>query len=312
MKKISLVFLSIYFFLSVEAQPIPTQNVGIGTTTPWRAKLELHGSVLSTSAIFGGETTGMSLQSNWPGIGFNEYAANGFRYIADGYSVIQYLNPGNGYMSFVMFPYGIKDATASQINTAMIISNTGNVGIRTNPTNATVYAVKAGNAEGSAIFGGSTYNSHFNYSITEDTYIRGGKSGSKVIINDLSGGKIIMGNGNAYVGINNGVPAFPLEIRQTNGRGLLLVEPNNSFNNWEFRIARPIGWVGSNLYLIYNGQNKGYFTWGTGDYVSVSDRRLKTAIEKMPDVLKKIMQLEPVEYEMKYHNENNEKTFGFI
>jgi hypothetical protein len=114
------------------------------------------------------------------------------------------------------------------------------------------------------------------------------------------------------VSINNGVPSYPLEIRQVNGKGLLLVEPNNSYNNWEFRVERPSGWTESNLNLIYNGQYKGYFTWGTGIYNVYSDRRLKTVIEMMQTVLNKVMQLEPVEYEMKQHNPNHEKTIGFI
>ena len=288
-----------------------SQNVGIGTSAPTRAKLELHGSILSTSSIFGGESTGMSLQSNWPGIGFNEYAGNGFRYIANGYGAVQYLNPTNGYMTFAMLPNGIKDAVAGTFNTAMIISNTGNIGIRANPINATLFVTKAGNPDGSAVFGGTVHNSHFHYGNQEDTYIRGGKNGSKVLINDIPGGKIIMGAGDAYVGINNGVPSYPLEIRQVNGKGLLLVEPNNSFNNWEFRLAEAFG-LYSNLNLLYNGQAKGYFGGGTGAYNVYSDRRLKTGIENMKSVLNEVMQLEPVAYEMKYHNANHKKNIGFI
>jgi len=231
--------------------------------------------------------------------------------MANGFGAIQFLNPTNGYMTFGMMPSGIKDAIGS-LNTSIVISNTGNMGIRTNPINATLFVAKAGNFDGSAVFGGTSYNSHFNYGTTEDTYIRGGRNGSKVYINDINGGKIIMGNGTGYVGINNGPPAYSLEIRQVSGRGLLLVEPNNSFNNWEFKVERPVGWTGSNLNLIYNAQYKGYFTFGTGLYGTYSDRRLKTAIEDMPTVLNKIMKLQPVEYEMKHHNTKHEKTIGFI
>ena len=54
-----------------------------------------------------------------------------------------------------------------------------------------------------AQFKGSAYYSHFSYSTTEDTYIRGGKAGSKVLINDQAG----MGN----VGIGYGGGAAPSE-----------------------------------------------------------------------------------------------------
>ena len=42
-------------------------NVGIGTTTPTRAKLEVNGVGFggATSAIFGGDGTGISIQRNW-------------------------------------------------------------------------------------------------------------------------------------------------------------------------------------------------------------------------------------------------------
>ena len=41
---------------------------------------------------------------------------------------------------------------------------------------------------------GSSYTSHFNYSNTEDTYIRGGKLLSKVFVNEQNGGDIILGS----------------------------------------------------------------------------------------------------------------------
>ena len=311
MKKISSLFLCIYIY-AASAQPTPTSNIGIGTLSPTRAKLELHGSVLSTSAIFGGESSGISVQSNWPGIGFNDYGGNGFRYIADGFAARQYLNPGTGYMVLAMLPYGLKDAVATSSTNAFFINNLGNIGIKAIPVNASLFVPKGGNADGSALFGGTTYGSYFHYGTPEDTYIRGGKFGSKIIINDIDGGKILMGNGSSNVGINNGLPASNLELRQINGRGLLLVEPNNSFNNWEFRMNRPVGWIGSNLNLMYNGQAKGWFSWGTADYSVYSDRRLKKNIQNIPLIINKIMALQPVEYEMNYNNKKNCKTIGFI
>jgi hypothetical protein len=213
-----------------------------------------------------------------------------------------------------MLPYGPKDGTPLQLFTSMIISNTGNVGIKTNPGNATLYAPKAGNADGSAAFSGTTYSSYFDYGLNQDTYIRGGLFNSKVIINDIPAGKIIMGGGNSKVGINNGNPTYALEIRNVNGKGLLLVEPNNAFNNWELRVARsdidPD--LESDLKFIYNGQYKSFIRAVNGEHLNYSDRRLKTNIDIIPSQLDKFMQLDPVEYQMKYHNPNNDKTMGFI
>jgi hypothetical protein len=304
-----------YFLFSsiIVAGQLCAQNVGIGTATPTRAKLEVNGAAGYTSGIFGGESSGISLQRNFPGVGFNQYhSTTGSKYMSNGFGAVQFLDPNSGYMAIDLFGNGSTDATTIYSARALTIGNNGNIGIKIDPINATLCVLKAGNFEGSAVFGGTSYNSHFNYVSNEDTYIRGGKAGSKVIINDLSGGKIIFGNGNALVGINNGIPSYPLEIRQVNGRGILLVEPNNSFNNWELRVESLGNPQISDLNLIYNGAYKGFFNSTSGLYIVYSDRRLKTGIESMPTLLNKFMQLEPVEYEMKYHNTTHEKTIGFI
>src|SRR5215203_6113466 len=103
-KKLLTVFTSLCFLVSF------AQNVGIGTNTPARAKLEVHGSVGATSAIFGGESSGISLQRNWPGIGFNQYYNNGNKYIGNGYAGVQYLDPGTGGFSLDLFPNGSADS----------------------------------------------------------------------------------------------------------------------------------------------------------------------------------------------------------
>ncbi|HMJ47227.1 MAG TPA: tail fiber domain-containing protein [Ferruginibacter sp.] len=293
-------------------QNLFSQNVGIGTPTSTRAKLELHGSVLSTSAIFGGESTGISLQSNWPGVGFNAYASNGFRYIADGYGAVKYLNPGNGYLSLVMLPLGIKDAVAGPQSTAMTISNIGNIGIRTNAPTASLHAIKAGNFDGSAIFGGTHYNTHFHYGVTEDTYIRAGKSGGNVYINDIQSAKIIIGSGTSLVGINTATPAYPLEIRQTGATGLILIEPAQTYNRWEHVVGLYNGGPESSLKLLYNDQLKCFFRPTDGAFITSSDRRLKTNIKPVSYVLNKIIQLRPVEYEMNGNKTDHSKNIGFI
>ena len=107
------------------------QNVGIGTTTPTRAKLELHGAVDGTSAIFGGEGSGISLQRNWPGVGFNTYyGAGSHRYIANGFGVLQLVDPGSGYMAFDMFGYGTANSNVVTANRSITFNNNGNIGIR--------------------------------------------------------------------------------------------------------------------------------------------------------------------------------------
>ncbi len=76
------------------------QNVGVGTNNPTRAKLEVNGAVGATAAIFGGESSGISLQRNWPGIGFNQYYNGVSRYMANGYAAVQFLDPNSGLHGF--------------------------------------------------------------------------------------------------------------------------------------------------------------------------------------------------------------------
>jgi hypothetical protein len=286
--------------------------VGIGTITPTRARLEQHGALGATSAIFGGESSGISFQRNYPGIGFNQYYSTESRYMSNGYAAALVFDPNTGTMGLEMFGTGLANVATNLQTRAFTIRNDGNMGIKTGPANASLYVRKWTNFGGAAIFGGTTYNSHFSYSNTEDTYIRGGRNGGRLFINDISGGKISIGNGSGLVGINNGVPVYPLEIRQVNGRGIALVEPANNFNYWELRIARAGTTESSDMNYIYNGQYKGFFNNYTGNYLVYSDKRLKTGIAGMKAILDRFLQLEPVEYEMKYNNSTHEKTIGFI
>lgn len=101
------------------------QNVGIGTDSPSRARLEVHGAVGATAAIFGGESTGISLLRNWLTVGFNEYYNNGHRYMAGGFAAQQYLNPANGIMAIEFFGSGSKDAPAANPKRAIAFTAEG-------------------------------------------------------------------------------------------------------------------------------------------------------------------------------------------
>jgi hypothetical protein len=86
-----------------------------------------------------------------------------------------------------------------------------------------IVANKGTSAGGSAIFIGTQYASHFHYSTTEDTYIRGGKPTSSVIVGDV-GTNVILGNagGNVY-------SAAPLIAQNgINGNNGMVVSKGNS------------------------------------------------------------------------------------
>jgi hypothetical protein len=283
------------------------QNVGVGIVNPTRAKFELHGAVDATTAIFGGESSGISLHRNFPGIGFNQYYFGGHRYMSNGFAGLQFFDPNAGYMAFDVFDNGATNTFCNSQKRIMAILQSGNMIIGPQLHNSSLSVSRPFGVEATAFIYGSTHHSGFNFGANEDTYIRGGKANSAVFINDIPGGKIVMP---ASVGINTSVQFYPMAIRQTEGvapKGLILVE-SNYFNNWHFFIGTS--W--HNLYLYYNGVQKGYFDMMNGSYHSTSDRRVKTAIEPLWPVLDKINQLQPVSYEMMHNNPQHKRTIGFI
>ncbi|HSC53493.1 MAG TPA: hypothetical protein VLC98_07735 [Phnomibacter sp.] len=94
------------------------QNVGIGVANPQKGKLEIAGALggFSTVLTIGSDGQGISLQRNWPSIGFNQYrdASNVQRYIGAGYASIIFMNPQDG--SIVISQLG--QGTANQEITA--------------------------------------------------------------------------------------------------------------------------------------------------------------------------------------------------
>ncbi len=119
---------------------------------------------------------------------------------------------------------------SSQWTTAgtSIFYNTGNVGIGTSAPGAK-FQVLGLAPGGTAAFTGTTFSSHFNFNgdNSEDTYIRGGKAGSRVIINDVSAGNTLMNLTGGNVGVGTATPTSKLHV-QGSGRiaGNLTVDGN--------------------------------------------------------------------------------------
>jgi hypothetical protein len=87
------------------------------------------------------------------------------------------------------------------------IRGNGRLGLGTPSPSATLDVRRGTAPDGTAIFRGTTNASHFNFATAEDTYIRGGKAGSKVLINDVAG------LGSVGIGLST-----PNEILDVNGR----------------------------------------------------------------------------------------------
>ena len=153
-----------------------TGNVGIGINEPG-FPLNFSGSVGDKISLSGniGAHYGFGIQGN----------------------LLQIHTAGSG--DDIVFGYGSSNTFTEK----MRIKGNGNVGIGINP-------VARLDVIGQINLRGSDNTSHFNFGSNEDTYLRGGKNGSQVFINDVSGsGNVIIGN---YLGLGTTAPGFPLNF----------------------------------------------------------------------------------------------------
>ena len=216
-------------------------NVGIGNSNPTRAKLEVNGVAGTTggatSAIFGGEGAGISIQRNWPTIGFNQYRdipTGSGKAIGNGYGMQMNMDPSNGAFSINMQDsVGANQSFGANTAKGITVFKNGFVHVGNNDVS---------NLATLSISGSTSYPSHFNYGNEGHTYIRGGSNTrtpqglggaipSKVYINDvpgvnntvfppignLKGGDVVMvtGGGNVGIGVDN--PPCPLSFADVIG-----------------------------------------------------------------------------------------------
>ncbi len=296
-------------------------NVGVGISVPIRGKFEVLGALGNgpTSAVFGSDGTGISLQRNWPTIGFNQYrdGSNVQRRIGDGYAATQFFDPNTGVMAINMFGSSTVNSSSlfSSANGFFTILNNGNVGIRNGGSANTAMWITRGstNSNGSLVISGTAHNTHFHYDVAEDTYIRAGKNNSRVILNDIPGGNVVIGAGNGKLGINSGNPQYTLEVKQAaNNTGLVLINSTN-FNNWELRSEVYSTDNGTDcLMAIYNNTTKGWMRPTDGGWSNTSDRRLKKNIQNLETVLDKVLKIRPTRYQMIDNNPNGTESIGLI
>ena len=296
------------------------QNVGIGISNPVRAKLEVWGVAgTGNTAGYFGEERGISLQRNYAAIGLNQYKDNSTygRYMGIGYAGLwshvhddPTLAQGLTYTIFppgtsdAVIPYGTKlwDLSINsrfRILTSMIVGVSGILDVG-----------RGTGSEGAGMIAGTNFNSHFNYSTSEHTYIRGGKAGSNLYLNDIPNGNVVFGNGAATLGINtnNYVPPTTLEVRQSNG-GMELTNATYPTLPMEWRVANGSP---ANFYLYYANSVRTYFSYTNGALHPVSDARIKTNVQALPPLLNKLMQLRPVTYLMKDALEEQGRSVGFL
>ena len=254
-------------------------RVGIGTTSPTLALLQTSGQIGNTSAIFGSNTTGVSLIAADPIIGFNTYYNAGFKAIATGGA--SYIDGGGAVFSFANAPSVSGQGTAQTFTTRMTIDTSGNVGIGNTTPNGKLEV--ASNIVGNGVLDGIVMYQQADNTNTIQTYIDG-QWANRV---SYAGGccNMLLLNpdiGNVAIGTtaNNG---YKLDVNGTvRVSGNITTSGGAVFaTNGDVFLAFAGGWLSS--------------------YISWSDERLKTAVEALPeqDGLAAIMKLRPVTFRWK-------------
>lgn len=104
-------------------------NMSIGTTDISLSGLTVNKKVGATHAIFGSNTTGVAIESSFPGIGFNAYFSGNRKTIASGYSGYIGVNPSSGGMQMLVSSQSNTAGSAGTYKTALDIKADGKVGL---------------------------------------------------------------------------------------------------------------------------------------------------------------------------------------
>jgi hypothetical protein len=104
-------------------------NVSIGTNDISLAGLTVNKKVGAAHAIFGSNTTGVAIESSFPGIGFNAYFSGSRKTIATGYSGYIGVNPSGGGMQLLVSTQSNNTNASGTYKTAIDIRPDGKVGV---------------------------------------------------------------------------------------------------------------------------------------------------------------------------------------
>lgn len=255
-------------------------NTGIGTSTP-SAKLDVNGNgkvrgnwVIDSIATIGNGSASFTLNVKSNGVGISQESPDGSTkagfYVNNGFAYVQ--THTNHPLLF----------TTNNGNEQMRLQPNGNFGIGTNFPNASLSVTRGTGTDGTAAFFGTTNASHFNYSTAEDTYIRGGKVTSKLLLNDY-GGQVALGTattGNAQLNIvssRTGGNANGLSINQAttntgnDSYGLYTYAGGSNQNNIGIKSEVSSSGLTANLAGMFlsdaggtTGNNKGIFARAAG------------------------------------------------
>jgi hypothetical protein len=127
---------------------------------------------------------------------------------------------------------------------------------------------------------------------------------------DISDGAVFVNGTSDFTGIGTVNPAKRLHVRHFNSSasGFGISNINGAGGLWHFHVRSNLG---ERLELHFNNAYRGNFDATSGFYTSVSDRNLKNNISSIKSVLKKVKELNVVDYEF-INQKNKRKYVGLI
>jgi Chaperone of endosialidase len=112
-------------------------KVGIGTGAPLLGGLVVDTKAGAVNAMFGSNTSGVAIESSFPGVAFNCYFNGNRKYISAGYGAYAGLDPALGmFIIASTSASGSAGATAALTN-RLLVANSGEVGINKTPATGT-------------------------------------------------------------------------------------------------------------------------------------------------------------------------------
>jgi len=270
----------------VEAVRIDSSgNVGIGTSSP-QSSLQVSGAMPVSPT---GNGIHMGITTSNTCMQFNAGSGN--------VSLIDFSTSGTDFLGRILYDNSGNSMQFSTNSTErMRIDSSGNVGIGiTNPaqkfnvSDGTVNLLMQPLAAATAGFMGTFSNHPLAFTTNNAERMRIDTSGNLLVGTTTSSSRLTI-----------------KQIADSNGGGLTLIRQANT-NNWQAVVAST-----NDLYLLYNGADRGYFSNSTGAYVPVSDRRLKKNIIDISYGLNEILALRSVSYNMNEQEDTSVKTLGFI
>ena len=293
-------------------------KVGIGTTAP-AFSLDVQSNILTYGAnVKGINQSGVLRLQNTNVSGWNA---------ADFFDNVGTLKAGVGFgNATVAGPFGSK-AYLTSIGTDPLVlgtnnsirlfvdGNNGNVGIGTTAPAVKLHVVDGSDAApsgGGFIVTGFTTGA--NIAIDDNEIMARDNGAASALFLNHNGGNLIFNGTNAVgsnVGIGTTSPVSDLHVVHDFGsfdNGLRLQNESSPNNFWNL-YTRGAG----DLELSVNGSvMRGLFNFTTGAYTSFSDRRMKKDIEKSPDILSKVLQLEVIKYHGLQNKPADQKYYGLI